>query len=70
MAQVLNLTGSLIQEVNPVDKLEYINLIENLTILELGENQVDLVINIKIDDDSYDEGAVLEQDYLRTQPQA
>ena len=49
MAQVLNLTGSLIQEVNPVDKLEYINLIENLTILELGENQVDLVINIKID---------------------
>ena len=49
MAQVLNLTGSLIQEVNPVDKLEYINLIENLTILELGENQVDLMINIKID---------------------
>ena len=49
MAQVLNLTGSLIQEVNPVDKLEYINLIENLTILELGENQVDLKINIKID---------------------
>ena len=46
MAQVLNLTGSLIQEVNPVDKLEYINLIENLTILELGENQVDLMINI------------------------
>ena len=68
MAQVLNLTGSLIQEVNPVDKLEYINLIENLTILELGENQVDLRINIKID--NYDEGAVLEQDYLRTQPQA
>ena len=38
--QVLNLTGSLIQEVNPVDTLEYINFIENLTVLELGENQV------------------------------
>ena len=38
--QVLNLTGSLIEEVNPVDKLEYINFIENLTVLELGENQV------------------------------
>ena len=38
--QVLNLTGSLIKEVNPVDKLEYINFIENLTVLELGENQV------------------------------
>ena len=38
--QVLNLTGSLIEEVDPVDKLEYINFIENLTVLELGENQV------------------------------
>jgi len=38
--EVLNLTGSLIEEVDPVDKLEYINFIENLTVLELGENQV------------------------------
>ena len=37
---MLNLSGSLIEEVNPMDKLEYINLIENLTVLELGDNQV------------------------------
>ena len=38
--QVLNLTGSLIEAVNPVDRLEYINFIDNLTVLELGQNHV------------------------------
>jgi hypothetical protein len=38
--QVLNLTGALIKMVNPADSLKYIDLIDNLTVLEMGENQV------------------------------
>ena len=40
MFQVLNLTGSLIEVVNPANMLHYFNFIDNLTVLELGENQV------------------------------
>ena len=70
MFQVLNLTGSLIEVVNPANMLHYFNFIDNLTVLELGENQVSFLNKVLFAWmlRTMFAGSLLEQDPVQPQP--